>query len=221
VARLTDAGRTERARLDRLSDGLAAALLEPLDAAQRARLVEAMVTVERLLTAGLVEITIEDPESEAARHCLHSYMAELDSRFDSGFEPEASISATADELRPPSGAFLVARLSGTPVGCGAVKFHKERPAEIKRMWVSASARGLGLGRRILRELERRASEAGADEIRLETNERLEEAVSLYRSSDYREVPAFNDEPYAHHWFEKTLASAVETTTSTTCPTPER
>ena len=40
--------------------------------------------------------------------------------------------------------------------------------------------------------------------RLETNRSLGEAVSLYRSAGYVEVPAFNDEPYAHHWFEKRL-----------------
>ncbi|MCU1616876.1 MAG: hypothetical protein JWO98_4416 [Frankiales bacterium] len=211
VVRLTDAGRAERAQLDRLSDDLAAALLEPLGAEQRARLVEAMGTVERLLTAGLVEITIEDPAGEAAQQCLRSYVAELDSRFAGGFEPEASISATAEELRPPSGAFLVARLLGKPIGCGAVKLHAAGPAEVKRMWVSPSARGLGLGRRILHELECRALEASARVIRLETNESLGEAVGLYRSSGYREVPAFNDEPYAHHWFEKTLNDQTRTT----------
>jgi DNA-binding MarR family transcriptional regulator/GNAT superfamily N-acetyltransferase len=209
VVRLTDAGRAERAHLDRLSDNLAAALLEPLTEAQRVRLVEAMATVERLLTAGLVEITPEDPASEEAQQCLRAYIAELDSRFDSGFDPEASISATSEELRPPTGAFLIARLQAQPIGCGAVKFHGPAPAEVKRMWVAPSARGLCLGRRILRELERRALEAGATAIRLETNERLGEAVGLYRSSGYREVPAFNDETYAQHWFEKSLPDQAD------------
>jgi hypothetical protein len=44
-------------------------------------------------------------------------------------------------------------------------------------------------------------------LRLETNKALTEAQSLYRSSGYREVRAFNDEPYAHHWFEKRLQQA--------------
>ena len=70
------------------------------------------------------------------------------------------------------------------------------------MWVSPDARGLGLGRRILLELERRAQIAGAPAARLETNRSLEEAIHLYRTSGYSEVAAFNDEPYAHHWFEK-------------------
>jgi ribosomal protein S18 acetylase RimI-like enzyme len=164
-----------------------------------------MATVERLLTAQLVEIVPEDPTSEAARSCLRSYFAELDRRFDDGFDPEMSISAEAEDLVPPAGLLLVAWLDGHPVGCGALKFHGRESAEIKRMWVSPSVRGLSLGRRMLRELEGAAVEGGARAVRLETNERLIEAIGLYRSSGYREVAAFNDEAYAHHWFEKVLA----------------
>jgi ribosomal protein S18 acetylase RimI-like enzyme len=70
------------------------------------------------------------------------------------------------------------------------------------MWVAESARGLGLGRRILSELEEHAKAQGTTTLRLETNQSLAEAISLYRSAGYVEVAAFNDEPYAHHWFEK-------------------
>ncbi len=73
------------------------------------------------------------------------------------------------------------------------------------MWVAPEARGLGLGRRILAELERLARSGGAAVVRLETNRALGEAIALYRGSGYAEVDAFNDEPYAHHWFEKRLA----------------
>jgi ribosomal protein S18 acetylase RimI-like enzyme len=72
------------------------------------------------------------------------------------------------------------------------------------MWVAPSARGLGLGRRLLGELEARAAGAGARVVQLETNGSLSEAIALYRAAGYREVPPFNDEPYAHHWFEKAL-----------------
>ena len=72
------------------------------------------------------------------------------------------------------------------------------------MWVAPAARSLGLGRRLLRELERLARETGARTIRLDTNRVLNEAIRLYRSAGYQEVPRFNDEPYAHHWFEKAL-----------------
>ena len=84
-------------------------------------------------------------------------------------------------------------------------FHPNQPAETKRMWVAESARGLGLGRRLLAELESHAAEHGAQAVRLETNRALVEAISLYRSAGYVEVDPFNDEPYAHHWFEKDLS----------------
>jgi DNA-binding MarR family transcriptional regulator/GNAT superfamily N-acetyltransferase len=200
VARLTAKGRRERALLDRRSDDLAGSLLAPLSERQRSRLVEAMGEVERLLTAGMVEVAEVDPASPAGRHCLAAYFAELDRRFDGGFDPGTSISASDDELRRPNGLLLVATLRREPVACGALKFHRRGPTELKRMWVDESVRGLGLGRRMLTELEARASGT----VRLETNGSLTEAISLYRAAGWAEVPAFNDEPYAHHWFEKRL-----------------
>lgn len=206
VVRLTEAGRAERAELDRRSDELARSLLAPLNDRQRARLVAAMGTVEQLLTAGLVQIRAADPASSAARFCLQSYFAELDSRFEAGFDPGASIPAAGADLAEPAGLLLLAQIHDETIGCGALKFHGTGPAELKRMWVAAGARGLGVGRRILTELEHRARQRGITVIRLETNRRLTEAISLYRSAGYAEVPAFNDEPYAHHWFEKHLTN---------------
>lgn len=204
VARLTEAGREERRILDRLSDELARSFLSPLSDAQQERLVDAMEVVERLLTAGLVEFDIADPTSDDARHCIDAYFDELDERFDDGFDPSRSISADADELTEPEGLLLLARLHGDPVGCGALKLHDDEPAELKRMWVDPSARGLGLGRRLLEELEEQARIRGVTTLRLETNRTLEEAIRLYRSAGYEEVAPFNDEPYAHHWFEKRI-----------------
>jgi DNA-binding MarR family transcriptional regulator/GNAT superfamily N-acetyltransferase len=205
TVRLTDTGRGERDLLDRRSDELAASLLVSLSDPQRTRLVEAMAVVERLLTAGLVSVDVEDPAGTAARFCIESYFTELDTRFDAGFDPGQSISADAAELTEPAGLLLVARLRGEPIGCGALKLHGAEPAEIKRMWVAPSARGLGVGRRILSELEEQARRRGVGLVRLETNQTLREAGGLYRSAGYAEVEAFNDEPYAHHWFEKRLA----------------
>jgi ribosomal protein S18 acetylase RimI-like enzyme len=128
----------------------------------------------------------------------------LNERFDSGFDPAASMPAEPEEMRPPAGVFLIATLHGEPVGCGALKFHRGRPTELKRMWVSPEVRGLGLSRRLLAELEHRAAEYGSRAIRLETNKTLTEAIALYRSAGYREVAPFNAEPYADHWFEKRL-----------------
>ena len=202
--RLTRGGRAERAELDRRADEVAWSFLEPLDTAQRERLVTAMTDVRRLLLASMVDLGIEDPTKPDARWCIEQYLSELNARFETGFDRAKSIPADAHELIPPRGALLIARLRGRPIGCGALKFHPGEPAELKRMWVAPEARGLGLGRRLLLELERHVKQAGTRVVRLETNRTLKEAMQLYRSSGYREVAAFKHEPYAHHWFEKTL-----------------
>jgi DNA-binding MarR family transcriptional regulator/GNAT superfamily N-acetyltransferase len=204
TARLTAAGASERAELDRRSDDLAASLLAPLDAAQRARLVTAMGEVERLLTAAMVEIAAVDPADPRARHCVREYAAELQRRFSAGFDPDRSRPVRDDELRPPAGTMLLATLHADPVGCGCLRFHDGEPAEIKRLWVASSVRGLGVGRRLLTALEVRAAERGCRAVRLDTNGSLVEAIAIYRSSGYAEVAPFNDEPYAQHWFEKRL-----------------
>ncbi len=200
---LTAAGRKEVAALNRLSDDAAAAMLEPLSEQQRAALVSAMAAVEKLLLAGAVRVEVESPASRAAQQCLARYFEEFAARFDAGFNPALTISASAAELTPPHGVFVIAWLNGEPVGCGALKC-REGCGEIKRMWVAASCRGLGIGRRILHRLEDLARQRGVRVLRLETNKALIEAQSLYKSSGYQEVGAFSQEPYAHHWFEKTL-----------------
>ena len=200
---LTAAGLDEVATLNRLSDEAVASILKPLNEKQQTALTEAMDTVERLLRASSVTIKTENPSSRTARECLAHYYRELAQRFEDGFNPDFSISATPEEMTPPTGYFVVARLHGDAVGCGALKCHSDY-GEIKRMWVAASTRGLGIGRRILLHLEELARERTLSSVRLETNKALTEAQSLYRSSGYREVAPFNSESYAHHWFEKTL-----------------
>ncbi len=204
TARLTVAGLAERDELDRRSDAAASSILRPLSNGQRTRLVAAMADVVQLLTASAVVVGVAEPRDPEARACMAAYVAELAQRFDGGFDPDLSISAGDAELTPPAGLLLLATLHGEPVGIGALKLHGAAPAEIKRMWVARSARGLGVGRRLLIELEGCAAERGVRVVRLETNRSLEEAIGLYRSAGYREVPAFNDEAYAHHWFEKEL-----------------
>jgi len=204
VAHLTAAGRRERATLDKRSDELAQSLLAPLSSEQRERLVAAMREVERLLIAASVEIRPVDPEHPDARYCLAEYVAELNRRSTRGFDPSAGATALPHEVRPPAGAFFVAYLHGEPIGCGAVKHHADAPAEIKRMWLAPQARGLGLGRRLLETLEECALAGGARVAHIETSDVLTEAISLYRSAGWVEVRAFNDEPFADHWFEKQL-----------------
>jgi DNA-binding MarR family transcriptional regulator len=206
TVRLTPAGAAERVTLDGRSDELAGSLLAPLNDAQRDRLARAMAEVDRLLTAGLVTVDAVDPDGPDARACLLAYFAELSESFESGFDPRRSLLPDAGELRPPAGVFLVARLHGEPVGCVGLKLPAHRPAEVKRMWVAPRARRLGVARRFLAEAEARAVAAGHDRLRLDTNKALDAAVALYRASGFEEVPAFNDEPYAHHWFEKRIGA---------------
>jgi len=203
-AELTMAGLDELEEMNRRSDEAAEAILAPLSAEQRVRLVEAMAEVQRLLRASGVRIERMDPSAPEARWCVHQYFAELDRRFEQGFDPGQSIPAEDAEMVPPRGAFLVASVEGEPVACGAVKTIGPGVGSLKRMWVAESARGLGLGRRTLAALENEARALGLTTLRLETNRALTTAVRLYRSAGYVEVPPFNTDPYADHWFEKRL-----------------
>jgi DNA-binding MarR family transcriptional regulator/GNAT superfamily N-acetyltransferase len=201
--RLTRLGRTERAELDRLSDALVVAMLDGLDEPQRLRLADAMGDVERLLRASGITITATDPAGADAHWCLEQYFAELTVRFDTGFDPSLSTAPDAEVFAPPSGSLLLAHSHERPVGCGALRYYGS-DADVKRMWVASEMRGVGLGRRLLRELERHAVAAGATVLRLETNRALTEAISLYRQEGFDEVEPFNDERYADHWFAKPL-----------------
>lgn len=204
VARLTEAGRQERRVLDERSDDLATALLEPLTAGQRARLVAAMAEVERLLTASAVEVREVDAWMPDAQRCLQAYFTELDRRFPSGYDP-ARGAADPEEMRRPAGVFLVAYLHSEAIACGGVRFHQNRVAELKRMWVASERRGLGLGRRMLAELTARARDQGAAVVRLQTHQSLVEAITMYESEGFERVTAFNqDEPDATDWFQQRL-----------------
>src|SRR5262249_48530832 len=165
-ATLTRKGMRELTVLDRRSDAFARSLLDPLSVTHRDRLVAAMAEVEGLMRASAVRITAEAPDSADARRCLKEYFRELAARFEAGFDPAKSISASAAELTPPAGVFVLARLGGEPIGCGGLKVKDRSIGEIKRMWARADARGLGVGRRILERLEAFAREFGVRTLRL-------------------------------------------------------
>lgn len=201
---LTRKGSAERAAYDRLSDNLAASMLDPLDGSQQNRLLAAMGEVERLIRAASVKVAAEAPDTADARLCLSTYFRELAARFEAGFDAGADDSARVQDMAPPSGLFVIARLDGDAVGCGGFKRVDKATGEIKRVWTAPSARGMGVARRMLRALEAAAREAGVKTLRLDTNRALTEAHALYRSEGYREIARFNDNSYAHHWFEKRL-----------------
>src|SRR5271155_6218631 len=151
----TRTGIDELEEYERRSDGFAKSLLLPLSSDQRDRLVAAMAEVEKLMRAAAVELRVEKPDSDAARWCLATYYRGLAERFEGGYDPATALPLGPDNLIPPTGCFIVAYLDGAPIGCGALKV-KEKDAtigEIKRMWVAAGARGLGVGRRMLMALE--------------------------------------------------------------------
>lgn len=203
IARTTDRGRAEIAAYDRLSDRRASALLAGFGRKTDA-LLAAMDLVATALAADRTEIAETDPEAPEARHCLQSYYAELGQRFDTGFDPATSLDPSAADMRPPRGSFFTAHADGLPLGCVGLKGTGTPTAEIKRLWVAPAARGQGLARRLMAAVEARAGALGITTLRLDTNRTLSEAIALYRRSGWAEVPAFNAEPYAHHWFEKHL-----------------
>jgi GNAT superfamily N-acetyltransferase len=151
-----------------------------------------------------LRITPEPSDSELAGVLLDRYYDELAARFPEG--PDvfdlARIAARAEEFGPPHGVFLVARRDGQAVGCGAVRMLDPDHAEIKRMWVDPAVRGLGIGRGLLSALETAAGQLGCHTVRLDTAAFLTEALPLYQSAGYAEIPAYNDNPYAAHWLEK-------------------
>lgn len=207
--RLTRKGLAEREELDRRSDDAAQSLLAPLGEKQRHRLIAAMAEVERLLRISEVTIAPEPADGAAADWCLRQYLALLNQRFEGGYDPANAQPTDPIDFSPPGGVFLIARASGQPVGCGALRScgpndGGKRIGEIKRVWVDESARGLGIGQKLLTALETRARGLGLNTLRLDTNKSLTEAQALYEKNGYAEVQPFNDDPYPDHWFEKKL-----------------
>lgn len=201
---LTAKGREEWQAYDTLSDDLARSILEGLNEGQRDRLVTAMAEVERLVRAAGVTIGQEPADSDDAQYCLREYRAELAARFEGGFDPSKGNNLTVEEMTPPAGYLLLARLNGKPVGCGALKRLDAREGEVKRVWTSPDARGLGVASRLMDRLEQLAREVGFKAVKLDTNRTLAEAQAMYRKRGYRAIERYNDNPYAHHWFEKAL-----------------
>ena len=107
-------------------------------------------------------------------------------------------------MSPPHGCFLIARLNDRPIGCGGLRTLEPGMGEIKRMWVSADARGMGVAWRLLGALEEHARQLGMRRVRLDTNRVLTQAQAMYRKAGYVGIERFNDNPYANFWFEKAL-----------------
>lgn len=201
---LTGDGKREFEAYDKLSEEMAGSLLTRLDEGRRQRLVAAMGEVERLVRASMLEISDEPPDSADARYCLEAYFSELAGRFDTGFDSSIGNPNEDAELAPPDGLFVIARIEGEVAGCGGLKRLDAETGEIKRVWTAPQARGLGVASAIVTRLEAAARDLGYATVKLDTNKTLSEAHALYARLGYRDIERYNDNPYAHRWFEKQL-----------------
>jgi putative acetyltransferase len=135
-----------------------------------------------------IEIAVEDPAEPEVAPLLQAsdaYMASL-------YPPQSNHMLDVASLREPQVTFLVARVDGKAIGCGAVVDSGEGWAELKRMFVAPAARGLKLGRRLLDEIEAIAARQGARVLRLEMGGLQPEALGLYRSAGFVEIGPFGD-----------------------------
>ncbi len=204
VVRLTAKGQREWRRLDQRAERRARRLLDPLADRQRAQLAVALGTAERILAAAAVSFEVADPRSPRARDALRRYFAELAARFPGGFDADQAGADDDVGLGPPEGTFLVISADGTTVGCGGLKRVEGATGEIKRMWIDPDWRGLGLGARLLAELEAVARRLGRVRLVLDTNETLTEAIAMYLQAGYDAIERYNDNPYAQRWFAKKI-----------------
>lgn len=202
VAKLTRTGRREFAAYEALSNAQAEGFLA--QHSQREALLAAMDLIASTLTRERIALGEMDPRSEEARHCLGEYYAELGRRFEQGFDVSLSRDPDAKDMRRPRGTFIVAISDTLPIGCVGLKGTDHGYAEVKRLWVAPAARGLRLGRRLMDTVESAARELGIALLRLDTNSALPEAGQLYRTTGWREISRYNDDPYPDLFFEKRL-----------------
>jgi len=202
IAKLTRAGRLEFNAYEAMSNSQAEVLLARHGKPET--LLAAMDMIAAAFGRGRIGIEERDPRGDEARYCLGEYYNELARRFKGGFEVSLSRDPDAADLMSPRGAFFVAMSDGLPLGCVGLKGTGSELAEIKRLWVAPSARGLGLGRRLMEAAEDAARKLSIRMLRLDTNSALGEAGQLYRSTGWTEIDRFNDDPYPDLFFEKQL-----------------
>jgi DNA-binding MarR family transcriptional regulator/GNAT superfamily N-acetyltransferase len=202
IARLTRAGQREFNAYEAMSNSQAQGLLARHGNPEA--LLAAMDMIAAAFRRDQIGIEEVDPRGDAARYCLGEYYGELARRFERGFDVSLSRDPEAADMMSPRGVFLVAISDGLPLGCVGLKGSGSELAEIKRLWVAPSARGLGLGRRLMEAAEDAARMKSIKILRLDTNSALPEAGQLYRSTGWTEIDRFNDDPYPDLFFEKLL-----------------
>lgn len=157
-----------------------------------------------------VEVTAASPSHGAGREVLVAYFRDIAGRHYRRQATDAEVSAAmsaepSDDLCPPRGVFVVARLHGDVIGCAGLRLLGDGIGELTRVYVVPSARRRGIGELLVGAMEERAREHAVTRLRLDTRSDLTEAQRLYAKNGYREVPPFNDGQFADHWYEKTLS----------------
>ncbi len=137
----------------------------------------------------LIEITAVDPRIPEALALIRALSEELAQRYDHVDDGSGHFSPEDAALSPRS-VFLIGRVGGRAVACGAFRPLEDDVAEIKRMFVDPECRGRGYSKAILTELERLARKDGYIAVRLETAERQPEAIRLYQRSGYQRISNF-------------------------------
>ncbi len=157
-------------------------------------------------TPGDVELDVVDPASERARVVRRAYLTDIRTALGQGLVGVDGQAAAVDlDLAPPGGAFWVAARGGVDVGCVGGRALDAATVEVKRLYVAPTARGSGLGRRLLAHVEAWARARGAQRVVLDTARGLVAASALYRASGYAEVAPYNANPHAELWFGKRVA----------------
>ncbi len=205
IATLTSHGQQEWNELEVRSEQLAQRLVAPLSATHRARLDDALITAERILASATATFDVVDLRSSEAAWAVTQYFSELNLRFDEGFDAGGAIDEEAPQYDAPYGVFVVVHCDGAAIACGGLCTLEHGVGEIKRMWVSEYFRGVGLGPRLLAELEDHSRRLGHQRVLLDTNSSLTEAIAMYHRNGYAEIERYNDNPYAQRWCEKKLS----------------
>jgi ribosomal protein S18 acetylase RimI-like enzyme len=159
------------------------------------------------LTEGAEQIERVAPDDPRARTLYRDYIRDEvlgPVGFPTDDEALAGEAPPAD-LVPPTGALLLVSEDRDSLAIGGVRDLDTPVAEVKSMYVAPSARGRGLGRRLLERLEEIAAAHGCRAVRLDSASHMGPAIALYRRLGYREIPAYNDGPIADHWFERELS----------------
>ncbi len=202
VAALTETGATEFSAYEALSNTQASTLLA--DHPKPEAILTAMDLIASALVQDEVEIHVVDPNDPRVAPCLEAFYTELGTRLAQGFDIDLAVLPDASDMRPPRGVFLLAVSDRLPIGCVGIKGTDKGYGEVKRLWVSQAARGMGLARRLMEASEAHARQLSITRLRLDTNVVLSEALHLYQNTGWSEIDRYNDDPHPTHFFEKHL-----------------